>query len=78
MGLVRLRTRTTRALTRWSVTLMGLEAPRSSLTAPPKLSLRIKTPVADQNTYRFSLPADKRARLQALFEKAMTAGLGRP
>jgi len=42
------------------------------------LSLRIKTPVADQNTYRFSLPADKRARLQALFEKAMTAGLGRP
>ena len=25
-----------------------------------------------------ALPADKRARLQSLFEKAMTAGLDRP
>jgi len=47
MGLVRLRTRTTRTLTRWSVTLMGVG---SSMLLLDGASVVV---AADQNIYRF-------------------------
>ena len=51
MGLVRLRTRTTRTLTRWSVTLMGVG---SSTLLLDGASVVV---AADQNIYRLSVIA---------------------